>query len=134
MKHQHLFKDYQQGLENGELIGVYCKKCKTFSFHSSLSCSKCGSMDLVGKVSEKSGTLETFTVIRVAAEGLTPPFIVALVRTDSGFHVMGNLEGIDPSSASMDLLGKQVKISSKKVTRDRYSQGVTHCLSFTLDQ
>jgi len=132
MKDQLLFKRYQQGLENGELLSPYCEKCRTFSFHSSVFCSSCGSKDLIIKKSKTTGVIQTFTVIRVAAEGMKTPFIVAMVRTDSNIHVMGNLEGIDPETASMELIGKPVKLAGKKTAPDRFSPFVQQSLVFTL--
>jgi hypothetical protein len=36
---------------------------------------------------------------------------------------MGNLGGIDPKAATMDLIGKKVKMGSKIFTGDKYSAG-----------
>jgi hypothetical protein len=36
---------------------------------------------------------------------------------------MGNLEGIDPKQASMELIGKKVKMGNKVFSGDKYSAG-----------
>ncbi|OGR10704.1 MAG: hypothetical protein A2277_06515 [Desulfobacterales bacterium RIFOXYA12_FULL_46_15] len=133
IKQPLLFKDYQEGLAKGELLGVFCDKCHNFSFHTSVYCNHCGSTGLSAKPYDTTGVIRTFTVIRVAAEGRNAPFIVALVLGNSGIHMMGNLEGIDPDSASMGLIGKKVKISGKKTLPDRFSPKVEQCLVFSLE-
>lgn len=130
IKQPLLFKDYQEGLANGELLGVFCNKCNNFSFHTSVYCNHCGSTDLSAKPCDTMGVIRTFTVIRVAAEGQTAPFIVALVLSNSGIHIMGNLEGIDPDSASMELIGKKVRISGKRLLPDRFSPKAEQGLVF----
>lgn len=124
--------DYQKGLSDGELPGVYCNSCNRFSFHSSFHCNHCKSLDLEVKSTEKTGTIKTYTVIRVAANGFDAPFVIALVKTDSDIHVTGNL-GIDPEEASMELIGQRVTISKKDVNEDPYTKDVNHCLYFTLE-
>lgn len=133
IKQPLLFKDYQEGLANGEVLGVFCNQCHTFSFHASVYCNHCCSAELLAKPCDTTGVIRTFTVIRVAAEGQTAPFIVALVLSNSGIHTMGNLEGIDPDSASMELIGKKVRISGKTLLPDRFSPKVEQGLVFFLE-
>jgi uncharacterized OB-fold protein len=132
MKEILSLNDYQKGLGDGDLPGVFCKSCNVFSFHSSVTCNHCKSFDLDIKNIEPNGTIKTYTVIRVAADGFDAPFVIALVQTDSQIHVMGNLR-IDPESASMELIGQRVSISKKDVNEDPYTKGVAHCLYFTLE-
>ncbi len=51
------------------------------------------------------------------------PYVIVMVETDDGPWVMGNLEGIDPKTASMELIGKKVKMGSKVFAGDKYSAG-----------
>jgi uncharacterized OB-fold protein len=132
MKTQLFFKDYQQGLENGELLGAWCETCGAFSFHASVACNHCSSTQLSPKAFQPLGVIKTFTVIRVAAEGQQAPLIVALVQTDAGHHVLGNLEGLDPDAASINLIGRRVRISSKQIQPDRFAPQVLRSLAFTL--
>ncbi len=126
------FNKYQEGLENGKLLGVTCNSCKTVTTPPMAVCRECGNRDLTVSELEKSGTILTFTVIRVASEGLAPPFIVALVKTVDGACVLGNLNGIDPDAADMDLIDKEVNITSDGVKGDKYAIGDMHTLMFNL--
>ncbi len=125
------FRDYQDGLEQGKLLGLYCE-CGTVTVPPQAVCCKCGSRKLeIGEI-EKKGVIKTFTVIRIAAEGMTPPLIIAMVETNSGAWVMGNIIDMDPDSASMDLMGKKVVIESRPVKGDVYSYGDIHSIVFKL--
>ena len=105
----------QQGLSEGRLLGLRCAACDTVTVPPLGVCRNCSGRDLAVEELEKRGTIRTFTVIRVAAEGLTPPFVVALVETASGSWVMGNLVGIDPEDADTTLIGRSVSIGSQTV-------------------
>ncbi len=72
-----------------------------------------------------SGVIRTFTTVFVAAEGRENecPYIIILVELDEGPWLMGNLEGVDPKTASMNLIGKKVKMGHKVFPGDKYSAG-----------
>ncbi len=126
------FREYQDGLEQGKLLGLYCGECGAVTVPPQAVCSECGSRKLkIGEV-EKKGIIKTFTVIRIAAEGMTPPFIIAMVETYSGAWVMGNIIDMDADSADMDLMGKEVIIDSRQVKGDVYSYGDIHSIVFKL--
>ncbi|MBI9084677.1 MAG: OB-fold domain-containing protein [Desulfobacterales bacterium] len=126
------FNQYQQGLEEDRLLGLRCKACATVTVPPQAVCRSCAGRDLAVEELEMRGTLRSFTVIRVAAEGLTPPFVVALVETASGAWVMGNMEEIDPDAVDMALMGRAVTIGSKSVPGDIYAVGDMRSLTFRL--
>jgi uncharacterized OB-fold protein len=72
-----------------------------------------------------SGKIRTFTTVFVASEGRESevPYVIVLVELEEGPWLMGNLEGIDPRMASMELIGKKVKIGHKVFNGDKYSAG-----------
>ena len=123
MKNQLTFNRYQEALAEDRLLGLFCEECGTCTVSPQAVCRSCGGKKLNEQEIDKTGTLRTFTVIRVAAEGMTPPFIVALVETDSGAWIMGNLEGVNPDATGMDLMGQKVKITSRIVKGDLYAYG-----------
>ena len=120
------FKDYNEGLKQGKLIGLKCSGCGEVSAQPRLLCSKCGgsnfdSLELAGK-----GIIQTFTVNFVAAEGRESeaPYIVVIVELDEGPWVMGNLVDVKPEAATMDIIGKKVAMSGTAVfTGDKYTAG-----------
>ncbi|MFP4475379.1 MAG: Zn-ribbon domain-containing OB-fold protein [Desulfatibacillaceae bacterium] len=125
------FADYQKALADGKLLGLRCKGCGECMVPPQAACSECGSRDLTVEEVEKSGTVQTFTVIRVAAEGMEAPFVTAMVELECGAWAMGNVD-MDPDSANMDLIGKKVGVSSREVPGDKYALGDIQTLVFNL--
>ena len=67
----------------------------------------------------------TFTQVNVAPEGRENevPYVIALVELEEGAWIMGNLIDIDPDKATMDLMGKEVKVGFRVFPGDKYSPG-----------
>ncbi|HDZ91679.1 MAG: Zn-ribbon domain-containing OB-fold protein [Deltaproteobacteria bacterium] len=115
------YDEYQKNLEKGRFVGLKCKKCQTVSFPPTAVCRACGATALEPVTLGGGGTVKTFTVIRVAPEGRKPPYIVVMVELDEGPFVLGNLDGIQPDQATMDLIGKRVHMDRHLVKGDVYS-------------
>ncbi len=127
------YSEYKDGLANGVLRGLRCSACGEPILPPTAACPKCGSPDL--KVAEFSpaGRITTFTVVRVAAAGFRPPFVVAMVELDQGPWVMGTVKGIRPDAATMSLIGRRVKVGSERAAADAYSGGEGVSLAFELE-
>ena len=125
------FIDYCKHIKEGKLVGLKCEDCGHYIFPPKSYCPNCGEDRLSKAELSKSGKIKTFTVVRVAPEGFTPPYIVAIVELPEGPQVMGNLD-YDPDKADFSLLGKQVDIGWKSVAGDRYSAGEGVTLTFSL--
>jgi uncharacterized OB-fold protein len=71
------------------------------------------------------GSIQTFTTVFVAPEGreAEAPYTVVMVELDEGPWIAGNLIDIDPSKATMELIGKGVKLGHKVFPGDKYSAG-----------
>ncbi len=132
MDYKLTFDQYQQGLEKGKFLGLKCNGCKAVTFPPMAVCRGCNGTDLEITEMAGRGTLRTFTVIRVAPEGMSPPYVVAMAETDEGAWVMGNIVDINPDDADMDLIGKRVKFGSHIVKGDIYSTGDSRVITFTL--
>ena len=78
------------------------------------------------------GTIRTFTVVRVAPEGMKSPYVVAMVELDEGAWTMGNLVDMNPDEADMALIGRKVRLGSQVVKSDPKSEQDLHVLTFTL--
>lgn len=126
------FAEYQKALAEGVLLCSSCQKCDECAIPPRMVCKNCGARDLETRQTEKKGVIRTFTVIRIAPLGFTPPYIVAMVETECGAWVMGNLMGLDPDKAGMNLMGKPVTIGSHVTPADTYSIGDIHTLAFEL--
>ena len=120
------FKEYNENLKQGRLSGLKCSGCGELSAQPRLVCAKCGGRDLEAFELKGGGTIQTFTVNYVAAEGRESeaPYIVAIVELDEGPWVMGNISGLKPQEANMDIMGRKVLMEGSAVfAGDRYSSG-----------
>ncbi len=123
MQYPITYKKYQENLQENRIIGLKCDKCGAVNFPPMAVCRECSGREFEELPLKGEGTIRTFTVIRVAPEGRKPPYIIAMVELHEGPYIMGNLEGISPDSANMDLIGKTVRMGSHLVKGDTYSLG-----------
>jgi len=125
MEYKLTFKDYSEALKNNKLLGLKCKECGAITVPPKMVCRTCTSpnMDIVELGSK--GKIVTFTTVNVASEGRQDevPYIIVLVELDEGPWIMGNLSDIDPAEATMEVIGKRVKMGHKVFPGDKYSAG-----------
>jgi uncharacterized protein len=101
---------YFEALNNNRLLGLRCKECGFITTPPRLACRNCGGLENQIVELKGKGTIMTFTSIHIGVEsrrGKTP-YLVVMVKMDEGPWIMGNLEGVDPSNASVDLIDKRV--------------------------
>ncbi len=125
MEYKLTFKNYSEALKKNKLLGLKCSSCGTITVPPKMVCRKCASPDIdIVELSGK-GKIQTFTIINVAPEGREDeaPYFIVLTELDEGPWIMGNLEGIDPAEATMELIGKRVKMGHKVFSGDKYSAG-----------
>jgi len=119
------FKEYNRALKQNKLLGLKCQECGAITVPPQMVCGKCASsaMDIVEL--NGRGEVQTFTTVYVAAEGRQDeiPYIIVLVRLDEGPWIMGDLIGIDPDQATMELIGRRVVMGHKVFCGDKYSDG-----------
>jgi uncharacterized protein len=121
--HKLTHAQYFAALKENLLKGLKCSDCGALTVPPKATCQECSSRNLDVTTLSGEGTIKTFTVIRVAPEGLEAPYIVVLAGLREGPWLMGNLEGIDPSAATMDLIGRRVKLGHRVVTGMQYTAG-----------
>ncbi len=120
------FRDYNEALKGKRLLGLKCGGCGAITLPPKMGCRKCASTDLEIVELTGRGKIQTFTTCNVAPEGREGeiPYVILLVELDEGPWITGNLAGIDPNAATMELIGKRVKMKEVKVfPGDRYSAG-----------
>jgi len=119
------FKDFNEALKKNSLLGLKCKGCGAINVPPKMACGKCGSTDMDIIELGGKGKIRTFTTVYVTSEGRESeaPYIIVLVELDEGPWIMGNLTDIDPSKATMELIGKRVKMGHKVFPGDKYSAG-----------
>jgi uncharacterized OB-fold protein len=125
MEQKLYFKDYNEALKQNKILGLKCHACGTITVPPKMACRQCGSPDMEVTEVKGNGTIRTFTTVFVGAEGRESevPYVIVIVELDEGPWLMGNLEGIDPKTASMEIIGKKVKMGSKVFAGDKYSAG-----------
>ena len=125
MEYKLGFKEYNRALKQNKLLGLKCRECAAITVPPQMVCGKCASpaMDIV-ELSGR-GEIQTFTTVYVAPEGRQGevPYIIVLVELDEGAWIMGNLTGVDPKEATMELIGKRVNMGFKVFPGDKYSAG-----------
>ena len=125
MEYKLIFKDYNEALKQDRLLGLKCRACGAITIPPKMACRQCGSPDMDVIEVKTSGKIKTFTTVFVGAEGRESevPYIIVIVELEEGPWIMGNLEGFDPKTASMELIGKKVKMGNKVFPGDKYSAG-----------
>jgi len=135
MEYKLSFKDYSEALKENKLLGLKCKECGAITVPPKMACQKCTSPDMEIVELKGNGRIRTFTTVNVAPEGREDeiPYTILLVELDEGPWIMGNLDGIDPATATMELIGKRVKMGHKVFPGDKYSAGEGARPLFTLE-
>jgi uncharacterized OB-fold protein len=106
------YHQYVEGLKAGRLPGLKCRDCGTVFTPPNGVCVNCGGRVLSVADLTPRGMIRTFTVIRVGPEGFKAPYVVAMVELEDGPHVLGNLEGVDPDAAGLELIGRPVNVGA----------------------
>ncbi len=108
-------KEYLTALTENRLLGLKCSDCGFITAPPRLACRKCASQD--NEVVELSGKgkIVTFTVVHLPPDSRRgqPPYLVVMVELDEGPWIMGNLSGLDPAEASLELIGERVTMKNQ---------------------
>ena len=125
MEYKLIFKDYNEALKKNKLLGLKCKACGAITVPPKMVCRQCTSPDMEIVELKGTGKIQTFTTVNVASEGRESevPYTIVLVELDEGPWIMGNLIDIDPAEASMELIGRKVKMGVEVFPGDKYSAG-----------
>ena len=118
-------KEYTAALIENRLLGLKCSDCGAVTAPPRMVCGNCSGVNL--KVFELTGKgkIVTFTSIYVPPEsrqGKTP-YIVVMVGLDEGPWLMANLSDVDAGAASMELIGKKVRMIAPLPSVDRRPEG-----------
>jgi len=129
------FKDYNEALKKNKLLGLKCRECGAITVPPKMACRRCTSPDMDIVELKGSGKIQTFTTVNVAPEGRESevPYTIVMVELDEGPWIMGNLTGVDPKEATMELIGKRVKMGHKVFPGDKYSSGESASPLFSLE-
>jgi len=132
MQYPLTIEQYQEGLRNGKFMGLKCQNCNTYTFPAQMVCSNCVHSDLNVAEMKGEGTIRSFTVVRVAPEGLEPYYTVAMVELDEGPWVTGNLFVQESEETNMSLIGRKVRLGSQPYRAAAETDEDMHVLTFNL--
>ena len=114
---------YFAALQENILKGLKCLDCGTITVPPKATCDECGSTNQEVTQLSGEGAIRTFTVIRVAPEGFKAPYVVVLAQLREGPWLTGLLDAPQPESATMELIGKKVKLGHRVVEHMKYTSG-----------
>lgn len=126
MQYKLSIQEYSAALSENRLLGLQCLECGTITAPPRMACRKCSSLNLeVCKLSGR-GKITTFTSVHVPPTKFLEktPYLIVMVELNEGPWIMGNLAGIDPHNANMDLIGKSVRSISKPPSGEKVKDGV----------
>ena len=125
MEYKLTAKNYNEALKQNKLLGLKCQSCGAINVPPKMVCRRCTDPNLEITELKGTGKIRTFTTVNVAPEGRETecPYMVVMVELDEGPWLMGNLADVEPAKASMELIGKKVKMGCKVFAGDKYSAG-----------
>jgi uncharacterized OB-fold protein len=103
-------KEYTEALINTRLLGLQCQDCGAVTAPPRMVCRKCCGTNLEVIQLSGKGKIVTFTSIHVPPESRQgqPPWLMA------------NLSGIDTDTASMELIGKRVRMVTPHLPAEKH--------------
>jgi uncharacterized protein len=106
-----------------------CTSCGKIHFPPRLVCSKCRGQKFETVTLAPEGTLETWTVIRVAPSGFgdEAPYAVGVVKLDDGVRMTAQIVDCEPESLKM---GARVRREFRKVQQDGESGVICYGYKF----
>lgn len=96
-----------------------CKGCGKILFPPRLICPSCGSREFEPARINQKGTVETFTVIRIAPSGFTDeaPYPVAIVNLGDDVRILCQVADCDLEDLK---IGMPVRLEFRKVQQEGY--------------
>jgi uncharacterized OB-fold protein len=92
-----------------ELVRPLCSNCGRSFFTPQICCPRCLSEEWTWAPSTGVGTVYSYTVCHRAPEpGFDPPYVLAIVDLDEGWHMLSNVVGCEPAGVS---LGMRVRVA-----------------------
>jgi uncharacterized OB-fold protein len=99
------------------LEAAKCKKCGHVSFPPRLVCPHCKGREFEPKALQDSGTLVTFTVVRVGSDKFSKetPFAVGIVELNDGVRVTTQIVDVDVDELKV---GQNVRLEFRRIQED----------------
>ena len=107
------------------LEAAKCKSCGKLSFPPRLVCAGCGAKEFDSAKMSDTGTILSYTTIRVAPANFSQqvPYSIAIVESDNGIRVTTQVVDCKPEDLE---IGKKVKFVFRKL----YEEGHTGIICY----
>jgi uncharacterized OB-fold protein len=107
------------------LEAAKCKSCGKLAFPPRLICAGCGAREFEKIKMSETGTILTYTTIRVAPADFNDqvPYSIAIVESDNGIRVTTQVADCNPEDLEV---GKKVKFVFRKL----YEEGHTGIICY----
>jgi uncharacterized protein len=108
--------DYLVLGEDPYLVAHECAHCGARFFDRRSACASCSQRDFSDVELPRDGTLRTFTIVSLAAEGVKVPFVAGVVDC-GGTSVRANIVNVQPDPDHVTL-GMKVRLATVPVGAD----------------
>jgi len=109
--------DYLVLDDEPHLVAHECVHCGARYFDRRSACAKCSRTEFRQAEVSRTGTLQTFTIVHFAAEGVQVPFVAGVVDCD-GTSVRSNIVNVPPDPEHVTL-GMDLRLTTVPVGTDQ---------------
>ncbi len=109
---------YWQQARDGVFALPKCESCGKFHFYPRATCPSCRSTRIAWTPASGKGEVYSFSVVHRApspAFKADVPYVVAIVKTDEGPHLLSRVVGVSPDAVK---IGLRLKVSMQKAPED----------------
>ena len=109
---------YWQHAADGRFALPRCGSCGKYHFYPRGSCPHCGSADIVWVEASGRGEVYSFSVVYRAPDPAFAddvPYVVAIVRTEEGPHLLSRVVDVDPVAVTV---GMKLRVKLQKSGED----------------
>lgn len=109
-----------------------CESCSKIYFPPRQVCGKCRGRKFRATTLPLDGTVETFTIIRVAPSGFTDaaPYAVGIVKLSNGVRLTAQIVDCDPEKI---VIGDKVRLEFRRLRQDGESGILLYGYKFVRD-
>jgi uncharacterized protein len=108
--------DYLVLDDEPRLVAHECVNCGARYFDRRSACARCSHQEFREAEVSRTGTLQTFTIVHFAAEGVQVPFVAGVVDCD-GTSVRSNIVNVPPDPEHVSL-GMKLRLTTVPVGAD----------------
>jgi uncharacterized protein len=111
-----LTRPFWEAATRRELVRPVCDACGGSFFSPQVACPTCHSENWRYQPSTGRGVVHSYTVVhRAPSPGFDPPYVVADVDVEEGWHLMTNIVGCDVGDVH---IGQRVAVSWLEIAPD----------------